>query len=154
MKTDIDREKLKEEAVKVFTSGFTCSESVIYAIRKELELDIPDCAIAMSSGIPWGFGGAGCICGAVAGGAMCIGFVYGRTTPGDPRNIRCFALTEELHNRFKDHFGAVCCRILTKGYEKQSPERKAHCIEMVKFTVDAVADILLREHEKDLSNNE
>ncbi|MBE5901637.1 MAG: C_GCAxxG_C_C family protein [Lachnospiraceae bacterium] len=150
MKTDIDMEQLQTEAVEVFTSGFTCSEAVIHAIRKALELDIPDCAIAMSSGIPWGFGGAGCICGAVAGGAMCIGFVYGRTTPGDPRNLRCFELTNELHDRFKEEFGAVCCRILTRGYEKMSPERKAHCIKMVKFAVVTVAEILIREHKKDL----
>lgn len=147
MKTSIDYELLQKEAVEVFTSGFTCSESVIYAIRKALELEIPDCAIAMSSGIPWGFGGAGCICGAVAGGAMCIGFVHGRTVPGDPKNLHCFELTKELHDAFTSEFGAACCRVLTKGYEKQSPERKAHCIKMVQFVVVKVAKILIRENE-------
>ncbi|MCR4955858.1 MAG: C-GCAxxG-C-C family protein [Lachnospiraceae bacterium] len=149
MKTDIDMKWLEEFAVKDFTSGYTCSESVIDTIRKAMELDIPDCAIAMSSGIPWGFGGAGCLCGAAAGAAMCLGFVYGRTEPGDTRNLRCFELTNEFHDRFKEKFGATCCRVLTKGYEKQSPERKAHCIEIVKFTVVTVAEMLIREHEKD-----
>ena len=74
----VDMNKLQDNAVKIFTSGFACSESVIAAIRDALELDIPDSAIAMSSGFPWGMGGAGCLCGAVAGGAMCIGFLYGR----------------------------------------------------------------------------
>lgn len=86
MNTNVDMNKLQDNAVKIFTSGFACSESVIAAIRDALELDIPDSAIAMSSGFPWGMGGAGCLCGAVAGGAMCIGFLYGRSTPGDPKS--------------------------------------------------------------------
>ncbi len=150
MNTSIDLEQLQKDAVKIFTSGFTCSESVIYTIQKYLEPDIPDSAIAMSSGFPWGLGGAGCLCGAVAGSVMCIGFVYGRTTPGDPKNMRCFELSKEFHDKFKKEFGATCCRALIKDYpDRTSPERKAHCIEMVKFSVVAVAEILIREYKKD-----
>ena len=53
MNTNVDMNKLQDNAVKIFTSGFACSESVIAAIRDALELDIPDSAIAMSSGFPW-----------------------------------------------------------------------------------------------------
>lgn len=150
MNSNIDFEQLKADAVTGFTSGFTCSEAVIDALRKALDLDIPDCAIAMSSGIPWGFGGAGCVCGALVGGSMCIGFIHGRTTPGDPKNLHCFELTKEFHDAFQKQFGAACCRVLTKGYEKQSPERKAHCIKMVEFAVVTVTKILLREQENSL----
>ena len=72
MTTNIDMELLKKDAVDIFHQGFACSESVIYAIRKHFELDMSDDAIAMSSGFPWGLGGGGCICGALAGGTMCI----------------------------------------------------------------------------------
>ena len=50
MTTTINVEELKKDAVEVFHNGFTCSESVIYAIRKHFELDLPDDVIAMSSG--------------------------------------------------------------------------------------------------------
>lgn len=149
MNTNIDMEKLQEDAEKVFNSGFACSESVIYTVRKHMELDMSDDAIAMSSGFPWGLGGGGCLCGALAGGAMCIGFLYGRTKPGDPKNQRCFELTEELHDRFKEYCKATCCGVLIKGYEKQAPERKSKCTEYVKFTVKTVVEILTREIEKD-----
>ena len=101
MNTNIDMNKLQDDAEKIFTTGFACSESVIVAIRDSFDFNIPDSAIAMSSGFPWGLGGAGCLCGAVAGGAMCIGFLYGRTTPGDPKINRCFELTNEFHDKFK-----------------------------------------------------
>lgn len=81
---------------------------------------------------------------------MCIGFLYGRSTPGDPKVNRCFELTQEFHDKFKSQFGAACCRILIKNYpDKNSQERKCHCIEMVKFAVVTVAEILIREYKKD-----
>lgn len=151
MKTNIDMEQLQKDAVEIFTSGFACSESVIFTIRKALDLDIPDSAIAMSSGFPWGLGGGGCLCGAVAGAVMCIGFVYGRSTPGDPKISRCFELTKEFHDKFREAHGATCCRVLIKDYpDKNSPERKCHCIDMVKFAVVTVAEILIREYKKDM----
>lgn len=151
MVTNIDVEQLKKDAVDIFQQGFACSESVIYAIRKHFELDMSDDAIAMSSGFPWGLGGGGCICGALAGGTMCIGFLYGRKTPGDPKISRCFQLTNELHDYFRETCGGTCCRVLTRGMEKNSPERKAQCIQFVSATVEKVAEIIIRESEIDLS---
>ena len=73
MKTEADIEKVKEDASDIFYKGYACSESVIYAIRKNFELDLSDDVIAMSSGFPWGLGGGGCLCGALVGGVMCLG---------------------------------------------------------------------------------
>lgn len=149
MTTNIDIEQLKADALEIFCNGFACSESVIFALRKHFDVDISDDAIAMSSGFPWGLGGPGCLCGAVAGGTMMIGYFFGRKTPGDPKINRCFELTAEFHDAFKKEFGATCCRVLTKGMEKQSQERKEHCMKMVSFTVVTVANILIRELTKD-----
>ena len=59
MTTNVDLEKLQKDAVDIFNQGFACSESVIYAIKENFELDMSDDAIAMSSGFPWGLGGGG-----------------------------------------------------------------------------------------------
>ena len=147
MTTNINMEQLQKDAVDIFNAGFACSESVIYAIRKNFEIDLSDDAIAMSSGFPWGLGGGGCICGALAGATMCIGYFFGRRTPGDPKITKCFALTNEMHDAFRDHCGGTCCRVLTKGKEKNSPERKAQCTDFVAFTVKKVAEIIIRELE-------
>ena len=61
MTTNINMELLQADAAEIFNSGFACSESVIYALRKHFDMDISDDAIAMSSGFPWGLGGGGCI---------------------------------------------------------------------------------------------
>ena len=145
MTKDVNLEELQKDAVAIFNQGFACSESVIYAIKKHFELDMSDDAIAMSSGFPWGLGGGGCICGALAGGTMCIGYFLGRKTPGDPKINKCFELTKELHDFFRETCGGTCCRILTKGKEKNSPERKEQCTKFVAVTVKKTAEIILRE---------
>ena len=38
---------------------------------------------------------------------------------------------KKMLEEFKNIQGATCCRILTKGYEFHSPERKEHCVKMV-----------------------
>ena len=115
MTTNVDLEKLQKDAVDIFNQGFACSESVIYAIKENFELDMSDDAIAMSSGFPWGLGGGGCICGALAGATMCIGYFFGRKTPGDPKVNRCFKLSN------------------------------AQCTDFVAATVKKTAEIILRE---------
>ena len=149
MSTTMNMEKLEQDAADIFHQGFACSESVIYAIRKHFGIDLSDDAIAMSSGFPWGLGGGGCICGALAGGTMCIGYFFGRRTPGHPKIQRCFALTKELHDFFRDSFKSPCCGVLIRGYAKDAPERKELCTKIVTGTVRKTASIILRELEKD-----
>ena len=146
MTYNVDINQIKKDAVEIFQKGFACSESVIYSIKKNFELEMSDDAIAMSSGFPWGLAGAGCICGALAGGTMCIGYFFGRRTPGDNSSyMKCQELTKELHDYFKKTNGASCCRILIKGMKKDSPERKEQCIKFVESTVEKVAEIIIRE---------
>ena len=119
MTTNINMEQLQKDAVDIFHQGFACSESVIYAIRKNFELDMSDDAIAMSTGFPWGLGGGGCICGALAGATMCIGYFYGRKVPGDPKNVRCFALCNEIHDFFKENYDSYACPQIKNRLERE-----------------------------------
>lgn len=57
MTKDVNMKQLQKDAVDIFNQGFACSESIIYAIKKNFELEMSDDAIAMSSGFPWGLGG-------------------------------------------------------------------------------------------------
>ena len=54
MTKDVNLDQLQKDAVEIFNQGFACSESIIYAIKKNFELEMSDDAIAMSSGFPWG----------------------------------------------------------------------------------------------------
>ena len=125
MVQSVSLEQLRKDAVDIFHNGFACSESVIYSIRKNFELDMSDDAFAMSTGFPWGLGGAGCLCGAVAGGTMCIGYVFGRRKPGEP--------------------AGECHKLIAPYGDRNSPERKSFCTELVEFAVTEAAKIIARE---------
>ncbi len=144
MKKDVNIEELKADTAKIFNHGFGCSETMVYSIGKHFDLDMPDEAIAMASGFLWGIG-SGCACGALAGGTMCLGYLFGRTTPDDQKVYHCLDLAKEFHDTFKETCGSPCCRVLVKGFEPYSPERKAHCTKIVVAAVEKLAEIIIRE---------
>ncbi len=139
----VNKNTLIQDALYAFHNGYACSESVIYAIDKHFSLTMGQDAIAMSSGFPWGLG-IGEICGALAGGTMCIGAVFGRRNAGDD-NTHCIALTKELAEHFQKECGSCQCGVLIEGYDKNALDRKEHCSGIVKTAVTKVAEILERE---------
>jgi C_GCAxxG_C_C family probable redox protein len=124
---------------------YYCSEAIVRTINDEFHLGYPDPVIKMASGFPIGIGGAGCSCGAVIGGVMAIGMVFGRDQPKDPRIDRCLALSRELHNLFASRHGCLCCRTLTHGMVLKSPEHLQQCIAFTGEVAEETAKIILRE---------
>ena len=143
----VDYQQIIADAVDVFHNGFACSESVIYSLRKNFGWDeLSDDAIAMSTGFPWGLGGAGCLCGAVAGGTMCLGYVFGRRTPGDPCAARCQELTWEFARTVQREIGSTCCGKLIQEFpDRNAPERKDKCTGIVSCCAKTAAEIIVRE---------
>ena len=72
-------------------------------------MDVPEEVIAMASGFPIGIGRSKCLCGAVSGGVMAIGLVFGRTVQKDPQVEQTLALSKELHDWFKAANGRTRC---------------------------------------------
>ena len=59
-------------AAEYHSAGNNCVESVVKACNKGLNLNLPDAAIRMISGMGGGIGRSGCVCGALSGSAMII----------------------------------------------------------------------------------
>jgi hypothetical protein len=82
MREDLEKrvQKVGRRAVEYRRMGFHCSESTFLAINETLDI-------------------TGHICGALASGIVCIGFLYGRSSPND--DLSCVdELSFELHRRF------------------------------------------------------
>jgi C_GCAxxG_C_C family probable redox protein len=116
-------------------------------INDEFGLGYPESVIKMASGFPIGMGGSGCTCGAVAGGIMALGMVFGRTRAKDGRVKQCMALSHELHERFRETHGCLCCRILTKDMVLGSPVHMQQCIAITGEVAEETAKIILRERD-------
>lgn len=145
-----DPAAIRATAEEYYRSGqFYCSEAIVKAINDAFGLGYPESVIRVASGFPIGIGGAGCSCGAVTGGVMALGMVFGRDRPGDPRIDRCLCLARELHNFFARGHGCLCCRTLTRGMVLKSPEHMQQCIAFTGEVAEETARIILRETAAD-----
>lgn len=151
MKQEINLRQIQIAGEENFRKGFYCCEALMKTIIDEFELDIPEIAIKMASGMAVGIGKSGCACGAMNGGVLALGMLFGRTEqngPTNPDSIKCLALCKELHDWFKETNGknAICCRILTKEYDKGAGEHKPQCIYFTGLCTWKVAEIIAREY--------
>ncbi len=124
-------ETIRKTAEDYFSKGeFFCSESVVKTINDALGKPYPDEVVKLASGFPIGLGKAQCLCGAVSGGEMALGMIYGRVH-GESMNPKMLELAKALHDYIKEEYHSLCCRVITRqwsGDNFQSPERKQHCV--------------------------
>lgn len=126
---DVDLERIRKIAEDYYRNGdFYCSEAVVKTIIDEFQIDVSEDVIKMASGFPVGMGGMGCTCGALTGGVMAIGLVYGRSQGKDPKVNKAMELSAKLYQIFCERHKVSCCKVLTRGMEKGSPEHMEQCI--------------------------
>ncbi|MDD3012249.1 MAG: C-GCAxxG-C-C family protein [Candidatus Gastranaerophilales bacterium] len=137
---------LSQKATELFNQGYSCSESIV---RAALELNIIDNKsdienlTRIASAFSGGMGESGCLCGAVAGAQIVLGCTFGRNnTDTPPKSIK--ALSGQFIQKFKDKKNATCCRVLTKGFDFHSSERRHHCLSIVSDTAE-----ILENHIKE-----
>ena len=129
MRFDVDLGKIRKIAEDYYRDGdFYCSEAVVKTIIDEFQIDVSQDVIMMASGFPVGMGGMGCTCGALTGGVMAIGLVYGRSQGKDPKVNKAMELSAKLYQIFCERHKVSCCKVLTRGMEKGSPEHMEQCI--------------------------
>ncbi len=115
------------KAAEYFNNGYSCAESVVMeAIEKGIvPKELLSVATAFSGGM-----GSGCLCGAIGASQIVIGHLFGRENQGG-NEVKARALAKQFIEEFKKNHPATCCRVLTRGMDMASPERKAHCTNMV-----------------------
>ena len=129
------------KAAEYFNSGYSCSESMIkWAIDEGL---VPEDLLAAATSFSGGMG-VGCLCGAIVGAQMIIGAQFGRDNKYGNENI-AKVKAKELVTRFMEKHKATCCRVLTRGMEFGSSDRKAHCTNMVDDCENLVKELLKSE---------
>lgn len=126
------------KAAEYFNNGYSCSESIVkWAIEEGLATpELLSSATAFSGGM-----GFGCLCGAIAGSQMIIGSQFGRENKFG-NEVTARAKAKEFITKFVEKHGATCCRKLTRGLDMSSPERKAHCSNMVDECEKLIKEVL------------
>lgn len=139
---------VQANAEELFRSGtFFCSESVVQTINELLGKPYDENVVKMASGFPVGMGKSGCLCGAVSGGQMALGMVYGRVE-GEAMKEEMFEKAKGLHDYIKSEYKSTCCRVITKewtGDNFKSEARKKHCITITGKVARWIANELIKD---------
>ena len=102
--------QVSQRSRELFDNGYYCAESVLLAIAEGngIESDlIPKIATGFCSGVARTSG----VCGAVNGAVMGISLTTGRSSR-DETIDRCYALTQQFIEQFKERHGSTNCRQL------------------------------------------
>lgn len=149
MVKEIDINQVRTDAEEIFKNGgFYCSESVIHSVRKNILPEMPEAMISAGSAFAVGVGGARCMCGAVSGAVICLGYVFGRvqpTTPADPKSLKSLELCYELQDSFKKNHKVLCCKVHLKQVEENSAEHVAQCAGFTGEMAALTAELIARE---------
>ena len=141
----IDKHAVRKQSEDLYRNGeFLCSEAIVHTFNEALGRPLQQEAIRLSSGFPVGMGvlgTGGCACGALSGGVMVLGLVYGRAKPGDEAPM-VLDRARELHDWFLASKGSTCCRALIRGFEFGSPEHIDQCVAFTGDVAERVAEML------------
>lgn len=122
-------EILARRAEELFRQGFNCCESMLKSSIETFQLPLPENTYLMGKFFREGVAGSGCICGALAGGTMILGFIAGE----DKKSI---ALAKDFRASFVKEFGSACCRVLRKKQTIVDRISYKKCREITRFSAE------------------
>lgn len=141
-------ESKRDIATKLFMDGYNCSQSIVGAFYKEMNLDF-ETAIKIASGFGGGMGRLREVCGAVSGMFMVLGAISQYTSPDNKEEkMELYKNVQNLAESFKERNSVIVCRELlkniktTSGYVPDERTKEYYKIRpCIKFVGDA-AEIL------------
>jgi C_GCAxxG_C_C family probable redox protein len=141
------RQETIDLAVKYFTEGHACSQSVLLAFADRIGLD-KTIAKRISGTFGGGMGRLRSKCGALTGGFMVLGMVEGYEGPEQmEQKMAVYKRVRELNKKVEDQYGETNCNELLIKYSNPSnvTERKHHqdiCVRLVADTTGYLYDML------------
>jgi C_GCAxxG_C_C family probable redox protein len=138
-------------AVNKFKDGYNCAQSVLFSYSDKLGIT-GDLALRAACGFGGGMGRKQEVCGAVTGGILALGLMYGRGEEEDNQKLEfTYVKVRELIDRFNEKHDTVNCRELLDGCKLSTPEGqqrfnseklKARCCDYVGDVVSILDDIM------------
>jgi len=127
-----------------FMTGHHCSEVVFAHVGRFCDPDFDPRLMRLATGFGGGIAEEADVCGALAGGVMLIGYLYGRTSLKEDQT-RCWELSREYRRRFLEALGGTSCHYFTQG--RFNPENHRKCAEQVVLKAARILLDVLEEKE-------
>ncbi len=116
----MDPKQIEEKAKKIFgADGLFCAESVLTAVSDEAKVVSP-LIPRIATGFCGGFARTRGTCGAVTGGIMALGILFGRDAAKQPYEP-VYKRVQQFLRLFEEEFGSTNCFELT-GFDLSKKE--------------------------------
>lgn len=125
-KTSKEGETARERAGRLFASGHNCAQAVLQATTG---IDDPR-MMEMAEAFGGGVGGSKCMCGAISGGVLALGWM-GKG-----------GKSAKLMEAFREANRVTCCVSLSRPYKWKSREHLANCRRITEETAETVERLL------------
>jgi len=140
MMDDKIKRDIMTRAGEMLDGDWHCSEALLAAVGEHYLKDVSPEMVRMST--PFA-GGVGCthaeLCGALTGGLMVIGGLYGRAEAG-VNDDECQKLAAEYRARFLKEFGTLKCQDLKDNWVRR--EGQESCRALVERAAGVLMDVL------------
>jgi C_GCAxxG_C_C family probable redox protein len=140
-----------ENAVELFSQGYSCSQAVLAAYCEDFGMD-KTLALKVSCGFGGGIGRQGEACGAVSGAVLLIGLKYGKVLVDDmTAKEKTYEMVQEFFKRFKARNEFIRCNellgmdLMNGDKNKLGEKVKIICPKMVRDAAEIV-EVLLEIH--------
>lgn len=108
----LDAKQIEEKAIKLFNSGYNCSQSVLSALSDNLNLD-NETALKVASGFGAGMGRLQETCGAVTGAYMVFGVYCGnKFINNGERKEKSYVMIQDFTRKFVEKHKTTDCKTL------------------------------------------
>jgi C_GCAxxG_C_C family probable redox protein len=134
-----DREATLKKMNERFMAGHHCSEVVFAELGQYYDRTFDPTLIRLGTGFGGGIAQCADVCGALAGGVMLIGYLYGRTSLAES-NKRCWEYCKLFRERFLSQLGGTSCYHFTQG--QFNPANHEKCAEVVAEAARILLDLL------------
>lgn len=133
--------RISERARELFDSKqHNCAESVFMALNEALDGGLaPETAKRIATGLGGGLGASGGTCGALTGGVLGIGLIA-KSDDAIARKKTLYPLAAGLQDRFRERFGSIDCRDLTRDLTN---DRRVLCRAITAAATEMCAEMLL-----------
>ncbi|MCG8529540.1 MAG: C-GCAxxG-C-C family protein [Desulfovibrionales bacterium] len=134
----------KHRAENLFeTRALLCAEAVMLSLNETFEGPLTEAeAIQLGSTFCMGVGGAGCMCGALAGGVAAVGLLTANGTIATS-NQQARAYGRTLHDSFVSCHRSSCCRVLSRRVKDDPAKHFAQCTMLTGDATERAARIII-----------
>ena len=134
-----NREAALQSMLEDFHKGHHCSEMIFAKLGQYYDQDFDASLIRLATGFGGGIAQAADVCGALVGGVMLIGYLYGRTSLADNEED-CWRYSRRFREEFLRKLGSTSCVYFTKG--EFNPTNHKKCADLVAQAAEMLLDML------------